>query len=211
MLFVSKFAAYRHVVSAGTMRWVRDPSGAERQIDNGDFFWAEFKLGGLEPYYQDLALQEFRKINPQHPLGAEPHMIDGTINMMDAASEGETTNAHEAYLPYQRLSRYDTEDGRMCPERWRGATETCLMSSTDFGRDFLRLDLLDLNPPWPTYSEMDAETAAAFALAGGIDIELALRYEKATSKREDFRKAFTAAKKAQDEQRAEAAALTVSA
>lgn len=211
MLFVSKFAAYRHVISPGTMRWVKSPSGAERQVDNGDFFWAEFKLGGLTPAQQDIALQEFRKINPEHPLGAEPLPTSGAISMMDAATEGEVSNAHEGYFPYQRLSRFDTEDGRMCPPRWQEITEETLLGSPDFGRDMLRIDLAELVAPWPTYDEMTAEEACAFALAGGYDLEAVIRYEKGTLKREEFGRALNAARKTQQAQRAERAALTVSA
>ena len=211
MLFVSKFAAYRHVISPGSMRWVKDPSGAERQIDNGDFFWAEFKLGGLLPHQQDLALQEVRKINPAHPLGAEPLMIEGTINMMDAATEGETSNAHEAYFPWQRLSRFDTEDGRMCPKRWKDATEECLLASDDYGRDFLRIDLAELVAPWASYDEMDPQEIAPFALAGGFDIEAILRYEQGTQKRLEVGKALVKALEVQKAQRAERDALSVTA
>lgn len=211
MLFVSKFARYRHVINPGTMRWVKDSSGSERQIDNGDFFWAEFATGGLDLHDQTLALQAFRDINPNNPLGAEPIMIDGTINQMDAATEGEVSNAHEAYFPWQRLSRYDTEDGRQCPTRWREATEECLLASPDFGRDFLRLDLLNLIPPWPTYDEMAPDEIVPFAIAGGYELDLVLRYEKATKKRKEVGVPLKVALDRQRELRAEQAALTVTA
>lgn len=209
MLFVSKFAAYRHVISPGSMRWVRDPSGAERQVDNGDFFWAEFKLGGLTPAQQDIAIQEFTKINPIHPFGALPHQHDGTINQMDAASEGETGNAHEGYMVYQRLSRFDTEDGRMCPERWRDATEECLLASPDFGRDMLRIDQAELELPWATYAEMTPDEVVAFATAGGFDIDKIIRYEKGTQKRTEYGRALLKAQKEQAARKTESEALTV--
>lgn len=212
MLFVSRFANYRHGVSPGSMRWVRDPSGSERQIDGGDFFWAEFKLGGLELHQQELAVQEFTRINPEHPWGAQPLTGDGTINMQDAASEGEISNSFEGYLPYQRLSRFDTEDGRMCTERWRAATEEALLGSTDLGRDFILLDLLDLTQPWPTYDAVDdPNQAAKYALFGGLRLEPIIRYEKATLNRPAWIAALNVALKQQELQRAEAEALTVTA
>lgn len=209
MLFVAKFAKYRILVEAGSQRWVRDRDGHERQVDDGASFWADFQLGGLETHDQELALQEFRRINPQHPMGAEPLMIDGTINQMDAAIEGETSNAHEAYYPWQRLSRFDTEDGRQCPARWQEKAEEVLLASADIGRDFIRLDLLSLVAPWSTYDEMGAEEAAQFALAGGFNLDAVIRYEKATLKRKEFGVALFAAKKLQDAQKAEREALTV--
>lgn len=208
MLFVSKFAAYRHIISPGSMRWVRDVNGNERQVDNGDFFWAEFKQGGLTPTQQDLAIQEFRKINPNNPFGAEPLMIDGAISMMDAAAEGETSNTHEAYMLYTRLSRFDTEDGRMCPSRWKEDCERVLQESDDFGRDLLRIDLAELVQPWATYDEMDPELIPAFALAGGFDIEAVIRYEKATQGRVEVGKALREAQKQQQAEAIERAALT---
>jgi hypothetical protein len=211
MLFVSKYAAYRHVISPGTMRWVRDPSGAERQVDNGDFFWAEFKLGGLLPHQQDLALQEFRKISPINPLGAEPMMVEGAISMLDAAEEGETSNVHEGFNPYQRLSRYDTEDGRMCPQRWKESAEETLLASTDFGRDFLRIDLAELTIPWASYDTMPPADIPMFALAGGFDIDYVIRYEAANQARLEVGKALRAAQKQQQADAAERAKLTVNA
>src|SRR5258706_9910612 len=139
MLFVSRFTAYRHVISPGTMRWIKSPSGSERQIDNGDFFWAEFKVGGLTFEQTELALQEFRNINPRSPFGAERIMISGTINQMDAASDGEASTAHDAYEPRERISRFDTEDKHQCPERWQLSSEECLLASSDYGRDFIRI------------------------------------------------------------------------
>lgn len=208
MLFVSKFAAYRHVISAGSMRWVRDVNGNERQVDNGDFFWAEFKQGGLTQHQQDLAIQEFRKVNPVAPFGAEPLMIDGTISMLDAAAEGETSNAHEAFHLFTRLSRFDTEDGRMCPSRWKEDCERVLLESDDFGRDLLRIDLAELALPWATYDEMNPDQIVAFATLGGFDIEQILRYEKANQKRESLAQELRKAQKRQHEEALERAALT---
>lgn len=211
MLFVCKYAKHRHVINGGTMRWVKDSAGNDSQIDNGDFFWAEFVTGGLDTHDQALAIQEFTRINPSHPFGAEPLMIDGTINQMDAASEGETSNTHEAYFPYQRLSRFDTEDGRMCPERWREATEKVLLESTEYGRDIIRIDILDLVPPWPTYDTMDEAEIVPFALTGGYDIKYVLRYEKATRRSPVIGRDLTKALREHEAREAEKAALTASA
>jgi hypothetical protein len=112
MLFVSRAGAYRLVISPGSLRWVKDPSGAERQVDNGDFFWCEFKLGGLEPHQQDIAVAEFRRIHGPGAFGAEPIQIDGTINQMDAASEGERTTPRATRSG--NAWAFDTDDGRMC-------------------------------------------------------------------------------------------------
>lgn len=209
MLFVAQFGNYRHLVQAGTMRWVRDPQGSERQVDNGDSFWADFILGGLDIHDRELAIQEFRRLNGDHAFGAEPIMIDGTINQLDAAAEGEASNVHEGYQVHQRLSRFDTEDGRQCPSRWREDTERVLLASPDFGRDFIRLDTLTLIAPWPTYDEMAAENIVPHAIAGGYDLEHVLRYEKATQKRPGVGAPLKVALDQQRAIREEQAALTV--
>lgn len=211
MLFVAKYAKYRAVVNPGSMRWVKDPSGSERQIDNGDFFWCEFSTGGLDAAQQDLAIQEFRRIGGPTPFGAEPIPIDGQINQMDAASAGETNNAHEAYWVWQRLSRFDTEDGRMCPSRWREASEACLLESNDFGRDFIRIDNLALVAPWPTYDDFTPAKIAEYALAGGMRIDDVIRYEKGTQNRNAVIAKLDVAKAQQALEDAERAALSVPA
>lgn len=213
MLFVAKYAKYRLLVQGGSMRWVRDPSGAERQVDNGDSFWADFQLGGLDLHDRDLAVQEFTRLNPQGAFGAEPIMVDGSIDATEAAMDGNSSNVHEGYQVWQRLSRFDTEDGRMCPARWREAAEERLQSSEhgDFGRDYIRLDILTLVAPWPTYDEMDAAEVVPFAVAGGYDLEHVLRYEKAMQKRSEVGKPLKVALDAQRAARAEQAALTVNA
>lgn len=211
MLFVAKFAKYRAVVSPGTMRWVKDQSGSERQIDNGDFFWCEFVTGGLDPHQVDLAMQEFKRLGGNTPFGAEPVPIDGTINQMDAATEGETNNAFEGYLVYQRLSHFDTEDGRSCPSRWRDEAEKTLLTSDDYGRDVIRLDILEITQPWPTYDTFPAAKIAGYARAGGLRIDDVLRYEKATQARATVIAALEVAKAQQALEEAEAAALSVPA
>jgi hypothetical protein len=211
MLFVAKFAKYRAVVSPGTMRWVRDQSGSERQIDNGDFFWCEFVTGGLDLHQRELAVQEFMRLGGNTPFGAEPVPIDGTINQMDAASQGETNNAFEGYLVYQRLSHFDTEDGRMCPSRWRDEAEQTLIDSPDYGRDLIRIDLLEITQPWPTYDTFDADKIAAYAKAGGLRIDDVIRYEKATQDRPTVLASLEVAKAQQALEDAEAAALSVPA
>lgn len=208
MLFVAKFAKYRHLISGGSVRWVRDREGHERQVDNGDIFWAEFTLGGLELYDRDLAVQEFRRLNSNEAFGAEPQMIDGTIDATEAATDGDAYNQHEGYQAYQRLSRFDTEDGRICPARWKDAAEECLLASSDFGRDFIRLDLLTLVAPWATYDEMDPAMIVPFALAGGFDLDHVVRYEKATKKRQEVGVPLAAALKEKRARDAEQAALT---
>lgn len=216
MKFVSFHGKYRVLVQGGTMRWVREPNGSERQVDNGDSFWADFKTGGLDDHERSLVMQEFTRISgsmrPENLTGmAMPIMIDGTINQMDAASEGEVSNGHEAYFPWQSFSQYDTEDGRQCPARWRADTERVLMECADLGRDYIRIDTLDLTAPWPTYDAMDEAEVVPFALAGGYDIDEVLRYEKATRKSETVGRALTVALKAKRAAEAEQAALTVTA
>ncbi len=211
MLFVSRYAAYRIVVSPGSYRWTKNASGLERQVDNDDHFIADFKVGGLTPHQQDLTVQEFRRINPQGAFGAEPITIDGTINQFDAASEGETSNAHEGYQVWQRISRFDTEDGRMCPLRWKDHAEKAIQESSDFGRDVICLDHLELVLPWPSYAEMEPGEVARYALAGRYPIDPILRYEKATENREIVVKGLVAARARQEAEDAERALLQVTA
>lgn len=216
MKFVSIKGKYRHLVQSGDMRWVKMPNGSERQIDEGGSFWAEFKTGGLDIHERELAMQEFTRISgstrPENLTGlAMPLMIDGTISSMESATEGEVSNAHEAYFPWQSLSFFDTEDGRMCPARWRDLTEETLMASADFGRDFIRIDNLNLVAPWPTYDSMSPEEIVPHALAGGYDLDGVLRYEKATAKRTEVGVPLKVALDARNEREAEQSALTVRA
>jgi hypothetical protein len=212
MLFVCKYAKHRHLIEGGSQKQGFDADGHIVRIETSAAFWAEFQLGGLDPHDAELAVQEFTRRNSNDPFGAIPVGNDGSINPIEAAEDLETHSGHEGYAVRQRISRFDTEDGRMCPKRWQDRAEEVLMESMEIKiGDIIRLDVLTLVPPWPTYDTMEAEEIVPFALTGGYDLDWVLRYEKATQKRPAVGKPL---KRALDERRARAveqAALTVSA
>jgi hypothetical protein len=99
----------------------------------------------------------------------------------------------------------------MCPSRWRDEAEQTLIDSPDYGRDLIRIDLLEITQPWPTYDTFDADKIAAYAKAGGLRIDDVIRYEKATQDRPTVLASLEVAKAQQALEDAEAAALSVPA
>lgn len=211
MKFVSKYAKYRHLVESGSIKKAFDKDGHVIDIETGASFWADFSLGGLEPAEADMAVAEFTRLNPNDPFGALPRSDESSIDATEAVEDMQSDAGHEAYNARQRISSFDTEDGRVCPARWKERVEEVLLGSSDFGRDFICLDTLTLVPPWPAYDEMEPDQIVQFALEGGYDLDAVRRYEKNTKKRPEVGVPLKKALDARAARRAEAAALTVSA
>lgn len=212
MKFISRYGKFAFNADPGTQRWVTDASGNSRQVNNNDGLWLQFLPGGLSLEEQQAALEQFTRINPSHPFGASPKMHDDVISAQEALAEGEAHNAHEGYMPYQGLGRFDTEDKTQCPPAQREAAEAALLGASEFGVDLIRIDNYNLTPPWPTYptaATAKVEGIISFAKQGGYDFREILRYEKGTLARKGVVEALEAEVEAADLAHAEEQALAI--
>lgn len=186
MKFVSRYANFGFNVEPSSQRWVTDASGNSRQVDNNDGIFLQFKPRGLSYDEQQAAVEIFTKRNPQHPFGASPKMTEDVISAQEALAEGEAHNAHDGFLPFQRIGVFDTEDPSQCQAKWQERAEEALISSMEFGIDLFRIDDYNLIAPWPTYPTAEnakVEGILTFINQGGYHPADVLRYEKATTKR----------------------------
>lgn len=212
MKFISRYGKFGFNADPGTQRWVTDASGNSRQVNNNDGLWLQFLPGGLSIDEQQAALEQFTRINPAHPFGASPKMHDDVISAQEALAEGEAHNAHEGYMPYQGLGRFDTEDPAQCPATKREAAEAALLGSSEFGVDLIRIDNYNLVAPWPTYptqATAKVDGIISFAKQGGYDFREILRYEKATHARKGLIEAIEAEIEIQDAAHKEEEALAI--
>lgn len=212
MRFVSKYARFGFNVRGGSMRWVRDSSGNERQISNGDDIYLTFKPGLLRAEEHETAVELFTNVNPLHPFGASPKMHDDVISAQEALAEGEAHNAHDGFMPFQRIGVFDTDDPQQCPGAWKEAAEEGLLKASEFGVDLFRIDNYGLKAPWPSYpTEANASAAGIinFAKQAGFDLEKVLRYEQATTQRKGLTAALETAIAEQQAERSEEQALAI--
>lgn len=212
MRFISKYAKFGFNVRGAVQEWVRDSSGASRQISVDSGLYLQFKPGGLT-YEEQLACTDiFTKVNPLHPWGAAPKMHDDVINAQEALAEGEAHNAHDGFLPWQRIGLFDTEDKTQCPPQCKEEAEQALLNSDEFGIDLFRIDNFNLVAPWPAYPTADTakiEGIIGFAKQGGMDFKQILRYEKATTARPGLMAALQAELDAQELAAVEEQALAI--
>lgn len=212
MRFISKYAKFGFNVRAEGQRWVKDSSGAERQLGLGDGLYLQFKPGLLTYEEREAAVEIFTRNNPEHPWGAAPKMHDDVISAQEALAEGEAHNAHDGFLPWQRIGLFDTDDPSMCPPAHKLEAEEALLNSMELGIDLFRVDNYNLVAPWPTYPEAataKVESIIGFAVQGGYDFHQILRYEKATTNRKGLVEALEQKIAEQDQARAEEQALAV--
>lgn len=212
MRFVSLYAKFGFNVRGATQQWVQDSSGASRQISVDSGLYLQFKPGSLTPEEQITATEIFTRKNPLHPWGAAPKMFDDVISAQEALAEGEAHNAHDGFLPWQRIGVFDTEDRTQCPPQFQQEAEQALLNSQEFGIDLFRIDNYNLVAPWPSYptaATAKVEAIIGFAKQGGIDFKQILRYEKATTARTGLMAALQAELDEQDQAAVEEQALAI--
>lgn len=109
--------------------------------------------------------------------------------------EDEATPVNPAY----RLSYYDTEEQAKI-FGWDEETEALviqrLMSARSFGKAFVLVPDLPVDPPWPLYDDFDGSAEEAVLIAHnviGVPFESVIAYEESKwgKQRPDFIEAFT--------------------
>jgi hypothetical protein len=115
--------------------------------------------------------------------------------------EDEATPVHPAY----RISVYDTDEMAL-REGWseeeKTFVESRLMSGQNYGRSYVLVSELALDPPWPAYDQFEGtpQELAEQVLMLGYDLEDVIAYESSKwgQQREDVLVALQAAIEARD-------------
>lgn len=93
-------------------------------------------------------------------------------------------NTNQHFSPRSRISGFDTvqaQESQGWTDDERELVEKVLLSSGDFGRDFIRLDedAVAASKPWSTYDDTPGEKVVGLAKDLGISLADVLAYEKA--------------------------------
>jgi hypothetical protein len=107
--------------------------------------------------------------------------------------------------PTYRLAVYDTDEQAELQdwdEETKAMVEQRLLTAQSFGRDFVLVEEVAMEPPWPTYDSYEgrAEDVAMQVLDLGFDPEQVIAYEESKwgQKRPDVVEALRAAVEARD-------------
>jgi hypothetical protein len=115
--------------------------------------------------------------------------------------EDEATPVHPAY----RISVYDTDEMAMregWDEETKAFVEQRLLTGQNFGRNYVAVTELALDPPWPSYDQFEGKPQELVeqVLALGFDLEEVATYESSKwgQQRDEVLAALQAATEARD-------------
>lgn len=161
MRFISRYAKYQ--ITAVHEQRERLTDGTYKTTAPG--FMCEFRHGDLTDAERELARKVFLWKGLPTSMGGQP--LD----------------------PINDLHRVSAFDSREAPEHLRGQVEQALLSNAALGHDYVLVEEVKAEAPWPAYPRLVAggrgrsnewvvEQIVATVTATGVDVDKVLAYER---------------------------------